>query len=171
MDFTTVFRTSNPGSGIGTNFGSIPYNSAINGRNTELRLSAQNSRIGLRVDANVHGANVLGYMESDFLGFNPPNVAVTSNSNSLRLRLYWVDVRKDKVELFAGQSWSMLTPNRKGLSALPADLFYSQDIDVNYQNGLVWSRNPQFRFILHPTEQIAMASSLYNSSRDIRDAG
>jgi len=50
----------------------------------------------------------------------------------------------------------MLTPNRKGLSALPADLFYSQVIDVNYQNGLVWSRNPQFRFIVHPTEKIAM---------------
>jgi len=171
MDFTTVFRTSNPGSGIGTNFGSIPYNNAINGRNTELRLSAQNSRIGLRVDANVHGAKVLGYLESDFLGFNPPNVAVTSNSNSLRLRLYWVDVRKDKVELFAGQSWSMLTPNRKGLSALPADLFYSQDIDVNYQNGLVWSRNPQFRFIVHPNDKVAMGISLENPEQYIGGSG
>jgi len=32
----------------------------------------------------------------------------------------------------------------QGLSALPSDLFYTQVIDVNYQNGLVWSRNPQF---------------------------
>src|SRR5579864_887628 len=171
MDFTGVFRTSNPGSGIGTNFGSIPYNTSITGNIDEFRLSAQNSRVGLRVDANVHGANVLGYLESDFLGPNPANVAVTSNSNSLRLRLYWVDVRKDKVELFAGQSWSMLTPNRKGLSALPGDLFYSQDIDVNYQNGLVWSRNPQFRFIVHPSEKVAMGISLENPEQYIGGSG
>ena len=171
MDFTAVFRSTNPGSGIGTNFGSIPYNTGVNGKISEFRLSAQNSRIGLRVDAKAHGANVLGYLESDFLGFLPTNAAVTSNSDSLRLRLYWVDLRKDKVELFAGQSWSMLTPNRKGLSALPSDLFYTQVIDVNYQNGLVWSRNPQFRFILHPTEKIAMGLSLENSEQYIGGSG
>jgi len=171
MDFTAVFRTTNPGSGIGTNFGSIPYNSAINGNNSELRLSAQNSRVGIRVDANVRGASVLGYMESDFLGFLPTNAAVTSNSDSMRLRLYWVDVRKDKVELFGGQSWSMLTPNRKGLSALPGDLFYSQVIDVNYQNGLTWSRNPQFRFILHPNNKVAMGISLENPEQYIGGSG
>jgi hypothetical protein len=171
MDFTAVFRSTNPGSGIGTNFGSIPYNTGVNGNISEFRFSAQNSRIGLRVDAKAHGANVLGYLESDFLGFVPTNAAVTSNSDSLRLRLYWVDVRKDKVELFGGQSWSMLTPNRKGLSALPSDLFYSQVIDVNYQNGLVWSRNPQFRFILHPTEKIAMGLSLENSEQYIGGSG
>lgn len=171
MDFTAVFRSTNPGSGIGTNFGSIPYNTGVNGNISEFRLSAQNSRIGLRVDAKVHGANVLGYLESDFLGFVPTNAAVTSNSDTLRLRVYWVDVRKNKVELFGGQSWSMLTPNRRGLSALPADLFYSQVIDVNYQNGLVWSRNPQFRFILHPTEKIAMGLSLENSEQYIGGSG
>ncbi len=171
MDFTGVFRSTNPGSGIGTNFGSLPYNSAVNGNNTEFRLSAQNSRLGIRVDANVHGASVLGYMESDFLGFLPANGAVTSNSNSLRMRLYWVDVRKDKLELFGGQSWSMLTPNRKGLSALPGDLFYSQDIDVNYQNGLVWSRNSQFRVIAHPNDKVALGISLENPDQYIGGSG
>jgi len=171
MDFTALFRSTNPGSGIGTNFGSIPYNTAVNGNNSEFRMSAQNSRIGLRVDAKVHGAYVLGYLESDFLGPLAGNGAVTSNSDPLRLRLYWVDVSKDKLELFAGQSWSMLTPNRKGLSALPSDLFYSQVIDTNYQNGLVWSRNPQFRFIVHPTRKIAMGVSLENAEQYIGGSG
>ena len=171
MDFTMVARTTNPGSGIGTNFGSIPYTSAVNGNIGEFRLSAQNSRVGIRVDANVKGANVLGYLESDFLGFVPGNAAVTSNSDNLRIRLYWVDVRKDKFELFGGQSWSMLTPNRKGLSALPGDLFYSQVVDVNYMNGLVWSRNPQFRFIVHPTDKVAMGVSLENPEQYIGGSG
>jgi uncharacterized coiled-coil protein SlyX len=171
MDFTMVSRTTNPGSGIGTNFGSIPYSSAVNGNIGEFRLSAQNSRVGIRVDANFKGANVLGYLESDFLGALPANAAVTSNSDSMRMRVYWVDVRKDKFEILGGQSWSMLTPNRKGLSALPGDIFYSQNIDVNYQNGLVWSRNPQFRFIVHPNDKVAMGISLENPEQYIGGSG
>ena len=114
MDFTAVVRSTNSGTGIGTNFGSIPFNDTTAGKLSEVRLSAQNSRIGFRVDANVKGANVIGYFESDFLGSVPANIAVTSNSAPNRLRLYWVDVRRGKIELMGGQSWSMLTPNRKG---------------------------------------------------------
>ena len=171
MDFTAVYRSTNPGSGVATNFGSIPFSNSVNGNISEFRLSAQNSRVGFRVDTNVRGAHVLGYFESDFLGFVPGNAAVTSNSDGLRLRLYWVDVRKDKLELFGGQSWSMLTANRRGLSALPSDLFYSQDIDANYQNGLVWSRNPQFRFIVHPSEKFAAGISLENPEQYIGGSG
>jgi hypothetical protein len=167
MDFTAVFRSTNLGSGIGTNFGSIPFNNTAAGKLTEVRLSAQNSRIGFRVDANVKGANVIGYFESDFLGSVPGNVAVTSNSDSNRLRLYWADVRKGKLEFMGGQSWSMLTPNRKGLSPLPGDLFYSQNIDVNYQAGLVWSRDPQFRVIYHPNNSVAFGVSLENPEQYI----
>lgn len=167
MDFTGVFRTTNPGTGIGTNFGSIPFHNTAAGKLTEARLSAQNSRLGLRVDTKVGRANVLGYMESDFVGLAPGNVAVSSNSVSLRLRLYWADVRNGKWEFLGGQSWSMLAPNRKGLSALPGDLFYSQDIDVNYQLGLVWSRNAQFRLIYHPTSRLAMGLSVENPEQYI----
>ncbi|HUJ22789.1 MAG TPA: hypothetical protein VLX58_14750 [Bryobacteraceae bacterium] len=159
MDFTTVFRSTNTGNGIGTNFGGVPFSNAPNGKLTELRESAQNSRIGIRVDANVKGARILGYMESDFLGAAPSNLPVTSNSDPLRLRLYWVDVRKNAFEVLAGQSWSMLTPNRTGLSALPGDIFYSQLMDTNYQLGLTWSRQTQFRLIAHPNDQVAMGLS------------
>ncbi|HYK92002.1 MAG TPA: hypothetical protein VE398_24760, partial [Acidobacteriota bacterium] len=144
MDFTAVFRDTDPGSNIGTNFGSFPYRTAANvaGNMTEFRLSPQNSRLGMRVDARVKGANVLGYWESDFLGGtgNPPvgNISVSSNSYPFRLRLYWVDVRKGKFEFLGGQTWSLITPGRKGISPLPGDLFYTQDIDVNYQLGLTW---------------------------------
>ena len=64
---------------------------------TEFRLSIQNSRIGFRADADVKGAHVIGYMEADFLGNNPANVAVSSNSNTMRSRLYWVDVARGKL--------------------------------------------------------------------------
>jgi hypothetical protein len=167
MDMTSVSRSTNPGSGIGTNFGSIPYGNTQTGSLTETRLSPQNSRIGMRIDAMVKDMKVLGYWESDFLGQigNTPNggLAVSSNPYVFRLRLYWVDVRKGKFEFLAGQSWSLLTPNRSGVSPLPSDVFYSQDIDVNYQAGLVWARNPGFRFAYHPSDKMAFAVALENS--------
>ena len=87
MDFTAVFRSHDEGSGIGTNFAGIKFGNTFNTHLSELRESMQNSRIGFRIDALVKGAHVMGYMESDYLGNNPGNVAVSSNSNTLRSRV------------------------------------------------------------------------------------
>ena len=160
MDFTSVWRNHTGGSGIGTNFGGIPYGNVFQNNLSEFRLSMQNSRIGFRVDADVKGAHVIGYMESDFLGNNPGNVAVSSNSNTMRSRLYWADVRKGHWEVLGGQTWSLITPGRSGISPLPGDLFFTQNIDVNYQLGLVWGRIPEFRFVYHPTNKVAFAIAL-----------
>ncbi len=177
MDFTAVFRDTAPGSGIGTNFGNFPYRTAasVPANLSEFRMSPQNSRIGARFDADVKGAHVIGYWESDFLGGvgNPPvgNVSVSSNSYPFRLRLYWVDVRKDKFEFLGGQTWSLLTPGRKGISPLPGDIFFTQDMDVNYQLGLVWGRIPEFRMVYHPSSKVALALALDNPEQYIGGSG
>ena len=167
LDMTSVTRSTNPGSGIGTNFGSIPYGNTQTGSLSESRLSPQNSRIGMRVDTSFGNTNVIGYWESDFLGQlgNPPNgaLAVSSNSYVFRLRLFWVDVQRGSWELLAGQSWSLATPNRRSVSPLPGDVFYSQDMDVNYQLGLTWARQPGFRGVYHFGDKAAFALALENS--------
>jgi uncharacterized coiled-coil protein SlyX len=163
MDFTSVWRNRDAGSGIGTNFAGIPYGGAgaYQTNLSETRFSMQNSRIGFRVDADVKGSHVIGYMESDFLGNNPSNVAVSSNSNTMRSRLYWVDVRKGGLELLGGQTWSLATPNRLGVSPLPGDVFFSYNMDVNYQLGMVWGRIPEFRLAYHfPGDKAAFAVAL-----------
>ena len=146
----------------------------MTGRLSEDKLSAANSRIGFRVDAKVKGTNVMGYYEGDFvggIGDQAYNTQVSSNSLLYRVRLYWVDLRRNKFEFLAGQSWSMLTPNRKQISALPADLFYSQVVDVNYMNGLTWGRIPGVRFLYHPTEKITFGVSLENSAQYFGGSG
>jgi hypothetical protein len=167
MDMTSVVRSTNPGSGIGTNFGSIPYSNAQAGALSETFLSPQNSRIGMRIDTAFKDWKVQGYWESDFLGQvgSPPNggLAVSSNPFVFRLRLYWVDVQKGKFEFLAGQSWSLMTPNRVGVSPLPSDVFYSQNMDVNYQLGLVWGRIPGYRLAYHPSDKVAFAVAFENS--------
>jgi hypothetical protein len=73
-----------------------------------------------------------------------------------------VDVAKNQWEVLAGQTWSLITPGRTGISPLPANLFYTQDIDVNYQAGLVWGRIPEFRIVYHPSDKAAIALALDN---------
>ncbi len=162
-DFTGVWRSRDGGSGIGTNFAGIPYggSNVFQTNLNEFRFSMQNSRIGFRVDADVKGSHVLGYMEADFLGNNPGNVAVSSNSNTLRSRLYWVDLRKGAWEVLGGQTWTLATPNRSGVSPLPGDIFFSNNMDVNYQLGMVWGRIPEFRLAYHfPEDKAAFAVAL-----------
>jgi hypothetical protein len=96
----------------------------------------------VQLDTKVVSANLLGVAETDFLGFQPGNVATTANAYGMRLRLAFSDVQRGKWEILAGQAWSLLTPGRKGISALPGNLFLTQDLDPNIQSGLVWARTP-----------------------------
>src|SRR5262249_20592310 len=96
LDLTTTIRGKDVTSGLSTNFGSIPFSNTVDGHLSEFRFTAQNTRLGLRFDAHHGNADLLGLVETDFAGTSPGNVAVTTNSNSLRIRLAWVDLRKTK---------------------------------------------------------------------------
>jgi hypothetical protein len=172
MDLTSLWRDKNAGSSIGSNFGSIPYNNAVNGKLSEFRFSPQNSRIGFRIDGDWKGTHFIGYNEFDFLGTSGSTaITVTNGAFVPRLRLFWVDARKGPWEFLAGQSWSMLTPNRKGISALPGDLFYSQVIDVNYMAGLTWTRQPGMRVLLHAGDKMTFGFSAENPDQYIGGSG
>jgi hypothetical protein len=160
MDFTGIFRSTNTGSATGTSFGGIPFSNTVGGHLTETRLSAQNSRISLKATDKFGENDVTGYIEMDFLGNDASNAFVTSNSHTLRQRLYFIDLKRNKWEFLAGQSWSWLTPNRVGLSPYPSDVFYSQDMDFNYQAGLTWTRAPQFRVAYHANDNWALGVAL-----------
>jgi hypothetical protein len=172
MDATAVWRDKAAGSSIGANFGGIPFNNGQAGHLSEFRFSPQNSRIGFRVDGDWKGTHFIGYNEMDFLGTSGSNAVGVSNGAFVpRLRLFWVDVRKDKWEFLGGQSWSMMTPNRKGISALPGDLFYSQVIDVNYMIGLPWARTAGARVLYHPNNKVTFGLSLENPDQYIGGSG
>ena len=172
MDLTALWRDKNPGSSIGSNFGSVPYNNTTNAQNSEFRFSPQNSRIGFRIDGDWKGTHFIGYNEFDFLGTSGSTaLTVTNGAFVPRLRLFWVDAKKGKLEFLAGQSWSMLTPNRNGISALPGDLFYSQVMDVNYVAGLTWTRQPGMRVLYHPSDKVTFGFSAENPDQYIGGSG
>lgn len=164
LDFAAFYRTTNVGSGIATAFGAIPFNNQLpQGGLSETRFSAQYSRLSLKVDAPLpKSTSLTAYVETDFLGFQPANAYQTANSDSLRLRVYWADVRHGKWEVLGGQAWSLLTPNRVGLSPYTSDVFYTLVEDPNFHVGLIWARQPQFRVVYHPSEHWAVGASLEN---------
>jgi hypothetical protein len=172
MDLTSIWRDKNAGSGIGTNFGNIPYNNTVQGKLSEFRFSPQNSRLGFRADGDWKGTHFMAYNEFDFLGTSGTNnLGVTNGAFVPRIRLFWIDVRKDKWEFLGGQSWSLLTPNRRGESALPGDIFFSQTIDVNYMAGLTWSRQPGVRVLYHANNKVVVGLSAENPDQYIGGSG
>jgi hypothetical protein len=172
MDLTALWRDKNATSSIGSNFGNLPYNNVANGKLSEFRFSPQNSRIGFRFDGDWKGAHFIGYNEFDFLGTGgATNYTTTNGAFVPRLRLYWVNVRQGSWEFLAGQSWSMLTPNRTGISALPGNLFYTQVIDVNYMAGLTWTRQPGVRVLYHASNKVTFGFSAENPNQYIGGSG
>ena len=90
MDMTAIFRSTNTGNGLGTNFSNFPFTQVVTGGNvvnnpvgnlSETRFSAQNSRLTLQATSKVGSANLKGYVEADFLGNTAQNLNITSNSN------------------------------------------------------------------------------------------
>ena len=133
------------GSGIGTNFAlvALPHSRATSPASglTENRLSVQNSRLGIRIDSTVAGGQAIGYLETDFLGNARPALEhVRATLTPFASRVFFLDYTRGKLEFLAGQDWSMLTPNRVGINPIPGNIFFSQDMDTNYQVGLVWER-------------------------------
>lgn len=162
-DLIPIWRNENTGSSFASAWGSIPYNNTVNGKLPEFRFTPQNSRLGFRVDGDWLGTHFIGYNEIDFLGTSgATNITISNGGFVPRMRLFWVDARKGKWELLAGESWSMLTPNRSGISALPNDLFYSQTIDVSYVAGLTWTRQGGLRVLYHPSNAWTVGFSAEN---------
>jgi hypothetical protein len=173
LGLTGIYRSTNSGGGPGTSFASIPYEDTVQGNVNETRLSAQSSRISLRVDAEYPEARprfrrLSGYFEMDFSGTTPGTVAVTSTSVGLRLRQAFAEVQYgDTFFLAAGQAFSLMTPPKDQLSIWPSDVEMSQAIDTNYLAGMIWDRAPQFRLTWRPSTRFNWAVSMENPEQQL----
>jgi hypothetical protein len=164
VDLTGIFRSRDSGTGLGTNFPNVPYaNSLPLGQLTELRFTGQGSRLSLKVDVKpTESTAVAGYYESDFNGYEPANSNISTKSDSFRLRLAFAQVRHDKWELVTGQTWSLLTPTRVGLSPFPDNIFTAFRLDTSYLAGLVYTRQPEVRVVYHATDHWAIGVAAEN---------
>src|SRR6476469_330978 len=165
VDFTSVFRSTNTGSVISTGFGAIPFSTSANAHLTEFRATGQYSRINLKVAGKYGANNVTGYIETDFNGNDAANVFVGTNPHTMRLRLYWLDLKRGQWEFLGGQSWGLLTPNRIGVSPMPSDLALTLSEDANIHVGIHHTRQGTFRAAWHPNDHFAWAFAVENAQQ------
>lgn len=171
MDLSTVWRSRDIGTGPGTTFGSVPFSNTSAGRLDEIRTSAQTSRFGLSVtDHPTASIAVTGYIEADFVGNQATSLYVTSDSNTLRMRHFYVDVQKGKWEVLGGQTWTLLIPNRNGVSSAGTNVFLGLGEDANYLVGLPWTRPGQFRLVYHANKNWTIAASIENPEQFVTAA-
>jgi hypothetical protein len=162
VDFENVFRTTNTGNNIATGFGGIPFSNTVQGHSTEFRSTGQYSRYNLKISGKYGANNVVGYIEGDFNGNDPTNVFVTANSHTNRLRLYWLDLKRGKWEFLGGSTWGLETPNRTGLSPMPADLALTLGEDANVHVGIPYTRAAEFRAVYHFNDNFQWGIALQN---------
>jgi hypothetical protein len=137
----------------------------------EIRSSAANSRITLTITENpIKDVTVTGYLEGDFYGNQPTSLYVTSNSNTWRMRHFWVNVEKGKWEVLGGQTWTLMTPNRVAVSPVSSNVFVGLGEDSNYMTGLVWGRPGQLRVAYHPDKHWSLAASIENPEQFVTTA-
>jgi hypothetical protein len=134
-----VFRSRNETADMGSSFNAIPFGNTTNGKLTEFRGSAKQSRLGLLVKANPGDVKLTGYFESDFLSAGASSNSVESNSYTLRMRQFFGQAAFDNgFTISSGQMWSLLTLNKHGAENLTQGT--PPTIDAQYVPGFDWAR-------------------------------
>jgi hypothetical protein len=167
---TTVWRSTNNGGNVATNFNNIPYSNTVPGTTSELRLSPQNTRLAIRVDADLKSSYAAGYFEMDFVGAPVGGNLVTQSGYPFRIRQAWFDWRKSKWEITGGQLWSLMTPNKEDILPWPGDVAVTQVLDLNFVPGIVVGRYPQFRLVYRPSQKTAFGFSIENPEQQVSNS-
>ena len=129
-------------------FGGIPFQNSSLWSENEYRMSAQQSRIALKVTGDIDPAQHLkGYYESDWLGAANTANSRESNSYNLRIRQAYFGYENDNwhSHFSAGQMWSLLTQNRVGIQNGTENTPLT--IDAQYVVGFNWARQPAIRWV------------------------
>jgi hypothetical protein len=142
----SVFRTRNETADMASTFSGIPFNNSSVGQTSEFRFSARQSRITALVQGDVNPDTHLAfYGELDFLGAAQTANSNETNSYTPRTRVLYnqVDWDHSGLHLLAGQNWSLVTMQAKGITPRNEDI--PPTIDAQYIPGFSFTRQPQIR--------------------------
>ena len=105
---------------------------------TEWRGTARQSRATLLAEGKTGPVKLTGYYEMDFLGAAPTANENQSNSWQPRIRQLFGKVEMHGWSVTGGQTWSLLTLDRKGAEARTE--WSPATIDAQYVVGYTWAR-------------------------------
>lgn len=148
LELAGIYRQHQLGQDMATNFNSIPFANSRVGQTNEGRFSARQSRVSFLAQGDVSKTLRLSmYGEFDFLGAAQTANSNESNSYTPRIRNVYGTVDYDAgdygLHFLAGQNWSLITLNSKGIT--PRNEVTPPQIDAQYVPGFAWARQPQVR--------------------------
>jgi hypothetical protein len=159
----TVWRQRNQVNDVATTFGAIPYPFSPLYNEHEFHGSARLSRISVLVEGNIDPIQKLaGYYETDFAGVGASSNYNQSNSWAARLRHAYLTYDNSGwgFHLLAGQSWSLLTQDRVGITPRKENIPLT--IEANYVVGFNYTRNWQIRAVQEFAPGVAFGVSIEN---------
>jgi hypothetical protein len=159
----SIYRSKNENSDVTSKFPTLPAPGSIQSHQDETRFSARQTRFNILATGDVSPTiHLAGYYEMDFLG-----AAATANSNETnsynpRIRHLYTTVDWDSLglHLLAGQTWSLVTMNNKGIT--PRNEVTPLTIEAQYVPGFTFARQPQFRITKDFDKQLWLALSVEN---------
>jgi len=155
----TVWRQRAAASDINTPFTGIPYTANELSRVGETNLTGRQSRLSLLAEGKVGKTKLTGYWEADWLGTGVTSNNRQSNSYVMRQRVIFGQVALDDgLSFTAGQMWSLVTENKKGINnrtELPP-----LTIDPQYNVGFSWARQYGFRVVKDFGGKFALAAAI-----------
>jgi hypothetical protein len=145
LEAASMVRTRNENADVIGNFSAIPFDGTANSHLSEFRASARGSRFSLLAEGLAGSTKLTGYYEIDFLGQAPTANQVETNSFTPRQRQLWGQAEfSNGLTFTAGQMWSLLTTDRKGVATRAE--FIPLTIDGAYVVGYDYVRQTSFRF-------------------------
>jgi len=152
-----------------TSFQSTPVGRQIvggtNANLSQFGITARDSRLALRLDADAGKTKLAAYFEGDFFGTGPTSNPNLTNSYNYRIRQAWGRAKfANGWTLTGGQMWSLLTLNRKGVDADNANLWVPNIIEASYSVGFNWGRAPEMRIGKQINDKLSTAISFVGTS-------
>jgi hypothetical protein len=159
-ELATIYRNKNESADVGSSFNGVPMGNTEQSNVSEFRETARQSRLSILAQTqDMGGYKAETYFEMDFLGAAPTANSNESNSYQPRVRNIYGKFTSDSGwYLLAGQSWSLVTLNKKGMD--PRDENVPLTIDAQYVSGFNWTRNPQVRLVDKLTDGLWVGLSL-----------
>lgn len=122
-----------------SSFNGIPFNGSPQSHLTEWRGTARQSRLSVLVEGKAGSAKLTGYWEMDFLGAAPTANENQSTSFNMRQRQLFAQASFDNGwTVTGGQTWSLMTTNKKGIEARGE--WVPGTIDAQYVVGYNFAR-------------------------------
>ena len=162
----SVYRQRALASDIYTPWNTTPYASSGEAHISEWVPTARQSRLSVLGAGKVPFGELKGYFESDFLSAGSTSNNLQSNSYTLRIRQAWGQASFHNAKFTAGQTFSLLTENKKGTEAGQEAVTLTPDGDFHV--GFTYIRQTGFRlqdsFASGVTVAVALENSQYQFS-------